>query len=125
MKKDEVAMLKSTGIKIDDDKTLVAIVDYHTEKELGFDGKEHVSKGKSFYRTDLIVRTNQEWKDLIAKFTADPLGAIKELLGIDLDKSQVDDVVKGVTSQLGGLSGDAVKEGKSLLDKIKAFFGRK
>lgn len=72
MKNDEVAMLKSTGIKIDDDKTLVAIVDYHTEKELGFDGKEHVSKGKSFYRTDLIVRTNQEWKDLIAKFEGDP-----------------------------------------------------
>ena len=72
MKKDEVAMLKSTGIKIDDDKTLVAIVDYHTEKEIGFDGKEHVSKGKSFYRTDLIVRTNQEWKDLIAKFEGDP-----------------------------------------------------
>ena len=34
-------------------------------------------------------------KDLIAQFTKDPLGAIKELLGIDLDKDQLDAVVKG------------------------------
>lgn len=74
--------------------------------------------------SDLVAKLTGN-KDLIAKFTADPLGAIKELLGIDLDKSQVDEVVKGVTSQLGDLSGDAVKEGKTLIEKIKAFFGGK
>ncbi len=74
--------------------------------------------------SDLVAKLTGN-KDLIAKFTADPLGAIKELLGIDLDKSQVDEVVKGVTSQLGDLSGGAVKEGKTLIEKIKAFFGGK
>ena len=63
-------------------------------------------------------------KDLIGKFTADPLGAIKELLGIDLDKDQLDAVVKGVTEKLGGDIGDVVKEGKGLLDKIKSLFGK-
>ena len=64
-------------------------------------------------------------KDLIAKFTADPLAAIKELLGIDLDPSQLDDVVKGVTSQVGGISGDVVKEAGGFIDKIKGLFGGK
>ena len=64
-------------------------------------------------------------KDLIARFTADPLAAIKELLGIDLDPSQLDDVVKGVTSQVGGISGDVVKEAGGFIDKIKGLFGGK
>ena len=63
-------------------------------------------------------------KDLIAQFTKDPLAAIKELLGIDLDKDQLDAVVKGVTEKLGGDVGDVVKEGKGLLDKIKSLFGK-
>ena len=63
-------------------------------------------------------------KDLIAQFTKDPLGAIKELLGIDLDKDQLDAVVKGVTEKLGGDVGDVVKESKGLLDKIKSLFGK-
>ena len=63
-------------------------------------------------------------KDLIGKFTSDPLGAIKELLGIDLDKDQLDAVVKGVTEKLGSNVGDVVKEGKGLLDKIKSLFGK-
>ena len=40
--------------------------------------------------------------DLIAKFKSDPLAIVKDLLGIDLDPSMLDDVVKGVTGQLGG-----------------------
>ena len=50
--------------------------------------------------SDLVAKLTGN-KDLIAKFTADPIGAIKELLGIDIDKDQVSEVVKGVTSQLG------------------------
>ena len=61
-------------------------------------------------------------KDLIAKFTSNPLDVVKELLGIDLDASQLSEVVKGVTAQLGDLSGDVVEEGKGLLDKLKGFF---
>ncbi len=71
--------------------------------------------------TDLVAKLTGN-KDLIAKFTADPIGAIKELLGIDIDKDQVSEVVKGVTAQLGDLSGDVVEEGKGLLDKLKGFF---
>lgn len=61
-------------------------------------------------------------KDLIAKFTSDPLGMIKELLGIDLDPSQIGDVVKGVTGQLGDLTGDAAKEAGGILNKILGIF---
>ncbi len=61
-------------------------------------------------------------KDLIAKFTSDPLKAIKDLLGIDLDPSMLDDVVKGVTGQLGS---SAAKEAGGFLAKIKALFGKK
>ena len=63
-------------------------------------------------------------KDLIAKFTSDPLKLIKDLLGIDLDPSQLSDVVKGVTSQLGDITGDAAKEAGGVLDKIKSLFGK-
>ena len=64
-------------------------------------------------------------KDLIAKFTKDPVSAIKNLLGIDIDKNQVSEIVKGVTSQLGDLSGDVIKEGTGFLAKLKKFFGMK
>ncbi len=73
--------------------------------------------------SDLVAKLTGN-KDLIAKFTANPLEAIKELLGIDLDPSQLGDVVKGVQGQLGDAAGDAVKEGKSFLDKIKGIFGK-
>ena len=64
-------------------------------------------------------------KDLIAKFTSNPLGIIKDLLGIDLDPSMLDDVVKGVTSKLGDVAGDAGKEASGILGKIKSLFGGK
>ena len=73
--------------------------------------------------TDLIGKLTGN-KDLIAKFTADPLSAIKDLLGIDLDPSKLGDVVKGVTSGLGDLAGDAGKEASGVLDKIKGIFGK-
>ena len=74
--------------------------------------------------SDLVAKLTGN-KDLIAKFTADPIGAIKELLGIDIDKDQVSEVVKGVTSQLGDLTGDVAKEGSGILQKILGVFGKK
>lgn len=64
-------------------------------------------------------------KDLIAKFTSDPLTVIKDLLGIDLDVSQLGEVVKGVTGQLGDITGDAAKQAGGILSKIKSVFGIK
>ena len=74
--------------------------------------------------SDLVAKLTGN-KDLIAKFTADPVKAIKDLLGIDIGSDQVSEVVKGVTSQLGDLSCDVVKEGGSILKKILGFFTKK
>ena len=62
--------------------------------------------------------------DLIAKFTKDPLSIVKDLLGIDLDPSQLAEVVKGVTSKLN-LPDDIGKDATSILGKIKGLFGGK
>ena len=69
--------------------------------------------------------------DLIAKFTANPLGIIKDLLGIDLDPSLLNDVVKGVTSKLGDLgslagdlAGNVEKDAGGILGKIKGILGK-
>ena len=74
--------------------------------------------------SDLVSKLTGN-KDLIAKFTSDPLKAIKDLLGIDLDPSQLGDVVKGVTGQLGDIAGDAAKQAGGFLSKLKSIFGRK
>ncbi len=74
--------------------------------------------------SDLVSKLTGN-KDLIAKFTSDPLKAIKDLLGIDLDPSQLGDVVKGVTGQLGDITGDAAKQAGGFLSKLKSIFGRK
>ena len=72
--------------------------------------------------SDLVAKLTGN-KDLIAKFTSDPLSVIKQLLGIDLDASQLSEVVKGVTGQLGDLTGDAAKQATGFNGKIKTFFG--
>ena len=74
--------------------------------------------------SDLVSKLTGN-KDLIAKFTADPPKAVKDLLGIDLDPSQLGDVVKGVTGQLGDITGDAAKQAGGILSKLKSLFGRK
>ncbi len=74
--------------------------------------------------TDLVAKLTGN-KDLIAPFTKDPVKAIKDLLGIDIGSDQVNDIVKGVTSQLGDITGDVAKEGKGFLQKILSFFGKK
>ncbi len=71
--------------------------------------------------SDLVAKLTGN-KDLIAKFTKNPLDVVKDLLGIDLDASQLTEVVKGVTGQLGDLTGDAAKEAGGFLDKILGFF---
>ena len=73
--------------------------------------------------TDLVSKLSGN-KDLIAQFTSDPLKAIKDLLGIDLDPSNLSEVVKGVTAKLGDLTGDITKDGAGILDKIKGVFGK-
>lgn len=70
---------------------------------------------------DLVAKLTGN-KDLIAKFTSNPLGAIKELLGVDLDPSQLDEVVKGVTGQLGDITGGAAKQAGGILSKILGIF---
>ena len=70
---------------------------------------------------DLVAKLTGN-KDLIAKFTSDPLKAIKDLLGVDLDPSQLADVVKGVTGQLGDLTGDTAKQAGGFLNKIINLF---
>ena len=70
---------------------------------------------------DLVAKLTGN-KDLIAKFTADPLKAIKDLLGVDLDPSQLSDVVKGVTGQLGDITGDAAKDAGGFISKILKIF---
>ena len=71
--------------------------------------------------SDLVAKLTGN-KDLIAKFTKNPLDVVKELLGIDLDASQLSEVVKGVTGQLGDITGDAAKEAGGFLSKILRFF---
>ncbi len=71
--------------------------------------------------SDLVSKLTGN-KDLIAKFISDPLGIIKELLGIDLDPSKLSEVVKGVTGQLGDMTGDAAKEASGILNKITGIF---
>ena len=74
--------------------------------------------------TDLVSKLTGN-NDLIKKFTSNPLEIVKDLLGIDLDADQLSQVVKGVTEKLGISAGDALKEGKGILDKLKSFFGGK
>ena len=74
--------------------------------------------------SDLVAKLTGN-KDLIAKFTSEPLKAVKDLLGIDLDPSQLSDVVKGVTGQLGDITGDAAKQAGGILGKIKSLLGLK
>ncbi len=73
--------------------------------------------------SDLVSKLTGN-NDLIKKFTSNPAALIKDLLGLEVDAEQLKAIVAGVTSKLGISAADAVKEGKSFLDKIKSFFGK-
>ena len=62
--------------------------------------------------------------DLIKKLTANPAATIKELTGLDVDAEQIKAIISGVTKALGENTGDVLKEGKGILDKIKGIFGK-
>ncbi len=62
--------------------------------------------------------------DLISKFTSDPGAIIKQITGLDISADQIREVVAGVTKALGIDAGDAVKQGKGILDKIKGIFNK-
>ena len=62
--------------------------------------------------------------DLIKKFTSNPAAIIKQLTGFDANANQLKEIVASVTKALGIDAGDALKEGKGLLDKIKNLFGK-
>ena len=71
--------------------------------------------------SDLVAKLTGN-KDLIAKFSQNPLDVVKDLLGIDLNASQLSEVVKGVTGQLGDLTGGVAGEAGGILNKILGFF---
>ncbi len=62
--------------------------------------------------------------DLIAKFTSDPAAIIKQITGLDISADQIKQVVEGVTKKLGIDAGDAINQGKGILDKIKGIFNK-
>ena len=94
------------------------------------ENERHTATEEDVYRMDIqkiisdLVSKLTGNKDLIASFTSDPLGSIKNLLGSDLDPSMLSDVVKGVTSGLGDLTGDAGQQASGILDRIKGLFGK-
>lgn len=89
MKTNEIAMLKSASIKLSNDRTAIVVMNYHTEKETGVDGKEHTIKGKSFYRCDVSVRSNADWNQLIAQLESDKDAEFK-LSDVGLQMGDVD-----------------------------------
>ena len=71
--------------------------------------------------------------EIIKTFTSDPIAAVKKLINIDLDASQLTEVVNGVKdkidlSALGDLSGIAEAaqnvDAGGLVDKLKGLFGQ-
>ena len=62
--------------------------------------------------------------DLIKKLTSDPAATIKELTGFEVNADQIKEIINGVTKALGENTGDVIKEGMGLLDKVKSFFGK-
>jgi len=73
---------------------------------------------------DLVSKLTGK-NDLIAKFTSNPASIIKQLTGLDVNASQLAQIVKGVSDKLGINAADIAKEGTGLLAKIKKLFGGK
>lgn len=73
--------------------------------------------------SDLVAKLTGD-SGLIKKFLADPGTAIKDLTGFEVNADQIKEIVAGVTKDLGENAGEAIAEGKGLLDKIKGIFGK-
>ncbi len=73
--------------------------------------------------SDVVARLTGN-SDLIAKFTSDPGAIIKQITGLDINTDQIKQVVEGVTKKLGIDAGDAINQGKGILDKIKGIFNK-
>ena len=53
--------------------------------------------------------------ELLKKFTSDPAGAVKGLVGADIPTDQLNKIIEGVKSKIGG----------GLLGKLGGLFGKK
>ncbi len=73
--------------------------------------------------SDVVARLTGN-SDLISKFTSDPGAIIKQITGLDISADQIKEVVAGVTKKLGIDAGDAINQGKGILDKIKGIFNK-
>jgi len=62
--------------------------------------------------------------DLIKQFTSDPGALIKKLTGFDVNADQLKEIVAGVTKMLGNGAGEAVEQGKGILNKLKSLLGK-
>ena len=70
-------------------------------------------------KVDEIVEKIKSDDALRAKFTTNPVGAVEDLVGVDLPDDQIKSIVDGVTAKL---SGSAIG---GIVDKIGGLFGSK
>ena len=69
-------------------------------------------------KAESLIKSITGDKDLMASFAKDPVGTLEKKLGIDLPDEQINQLIKMIKEKLG----DAGT--KTLLQKIKSFFGK-
>lgn len=69
-------------------------------------------------KAETLIKSISGDKDLLASFTKDPVGTLEKKLGIDLPDEQIKQLIDMIKSKLGEVGT------KTLLDKIKGFFGK-
>ena len=69
-------------------------------------------------KAETLIKSISGDKDLLASFTKDPVGTLEKKLGIDLPDEQINQLIDMIKSKLGEVGT------KTLLDKIKGFFGK-
>ena len=70
-------------------------------------------------KVDEIVAKIKGDEELQKKFTTNPVGAVEDVVGVDLPEDQINSIVAGVTAKLsGGALG-------GIADKIGGLFGGK
>ena len=63
--------------------------------------------------SEIVARITGK-SDLIAAFTKDPIAAVKDLLGIDIDADQIQEIISGVTTRLNLTAAKAGEEVRML-----------